>query len=232
MDLSTLSTDTASQLDVFWHDGDTLGVDGAEVSVLKQTNQISLAGLLKGHDGRALESQIGLEILSDLTDQTLEGELADQKLGGLLVSPDLTESHGTRSVPVRLLHTPGGRGGLASSLGSKLLPGSLTSSGFTCGLLGTSHGNSSVLVMLSARCSTSYIHCAAEKMRRWSRVCGRSPNRRRESLLHSPANSDTIVICLKFFSKNFPPVITYTNISLHTILTLGKTEKYSVEYLR
>ena len=139
MDLSTLSTDTASQLDVFWHDGDTLGVDGAEVSVLKQTNQISLAGLLKGHDGRALESQIGLEILSDLTDQTLEGELADQKLGGLLVSPDLTESHGTRSVPVRLLHTPGGGSGFASSLGSQLLPWGFSSGRFTGGLLSTSH---------------------------------------------------------------------------------------------
>ena len=141
MDLSTLSTDTASQLDVFGHDGDTLGVDGAEVSVLEETNQISLAGLLKSHDGRALESQISLEILSDLTDQTLEGKLADQKLGGLLVSPDLTESHGTRSVPVWLLHTPSGRSGLPSSFGSQLLPGSFTSSGFTCGLLGTSHGD-------------------------------------------------------------------------------------------
>ena len=201
MELSTLSTDTASQLDVLGHDGNTLGVDGAEVSVLEQTDQVSLASLLKGHDGRALESQIGLEILGDLTDQTLEGKLADQKLGRLLVSPDLTESHGTRSVPVRLLHTPGGRGGLASSLGSKLLPGSLTSSGFTCGLLGTSHSNSSVLVMPPVGCSTSYIHCAEEIMRSWRRVCGRSPNRRRESLLHSPANSETIVICLKFVSK-------------------------------
>ena len=163
MDLSTLSTDTASQLDVFWHDGDTLGVDGAEVSVLKQTNQISLAGLLKGHDGRALESQIGLEILSDLTDQTLEGKLADQKLGGLLVSPDLTESHGTRSVPVWLLHTPSGRSGLPSSFGSQLLPGSFTSGGFTCGLLGTSHSNSLSLVILLAPNTARYIHCAAGK---------------------------------------------------------------------
>ena len=163
MGLSTLSTDTASQLDVFGHDGDTLGVDGAEVSVLEETNQISLAGLLKSHDGRALESQISLEILSDLTDQTLEGKLADQKLSRLLVSPDLTESHGTRPVPVRFLHTPGGRSGLASSFRSQLLPGSFTSGGFTCGLLGTSHSDSSVLVMRLASDTTIYIHCAAGK---------------------------------------------------------------------
>ena len=44
--LSTLSTDTAGQLDVLGHDGHTLGVDGAQVGVLKQTNKVGLAGLL------------------------------------------------------------------------------------------------------------------------------------------------------------------------------------------
>ena len=143
MDLSTLSTDTASQLDVFGHDGDTLGVDGAEVSVLKQTNQISLAGLLECHDGRALESQIGLEILSDLTDQTLEGKLADQKLSGLLVSPDLTESDSSGPVSVGLLDSSSGGGRFPGSLGGQLLPGSLSSGGLTGGLLGTGHCDSS-----------------------------------------------------------------------------------------
>ncbi len=36
--LSALSTDAAGQLDVFGHDGDSLGVDGAQVGVLKQTD--------------------------------------------------------------------------------------------------------------------------------------------------------------------------------------------------
>ena len=44
--LSTLSADTAGQLNVLGHDGDTLGVDGAQVGVLEQTNQVRLAGLL------------------------------------------------------------------------------------------------------------------------------------------------------------------------------------------
>ena len=34
--------------DVLWHDGDTLGVDGAEVGVLEETDEVSLAGLA-GH---------------------------------------------------------------------------------------------------------------------------------------------------------------------------------------
>ena len=37
-DLSTLSTDAACQLDVFGHDGDTLCMDGTQVSVFKQAH--------------------------------------------------------------------------------------------------------------------------------------------------------------------------------------------------
>ena len=38
-----------------------------------------------------------------------------------------------------LLNSSGSGGGLAGSLGGELLTRSLSSSGFTCGLLGTSH---------------------------------------------------------------------------------------------
>ena len=31
---------------VLWHDGYSLGMDGTQIGVLKETNQISLAGLL------------------------------------------------------------------------------------------------------------------------------------------------------------------------------------------
>ena len=138
-DLSTLTTDTAGKLDVLWHDGDTLGVDGAQVGVLEKTNEVSLASLLEGHDSGALEAEVSLEVLGDLTDKTLEGELADEELSGFLVSSDLTESNSSWPVPVGLLDTSGGRGGFAGSLGGQLLPGSLSSSGLTGGLLGTSH---------------------------------------------------------------------------------------------
>ena len=76
--LGAFTTDSAGKLDVFGHDGDSLGVDGAQVGVLKQTNKIGLAGFLKGHYGRALETEISLEVLSDLANQALEGQLADQ----------------------------------------------------------------------------------------------------------------------------------------------------------
>ena len=149
--LSALATDAAGQLDVLGHDGDTLGVDGAQVGVLEETDQVGFAGLLKSHDGGALEAELGLEVLSDLTDQALEGQLADEKLGALLVATDLTESDGTGPVTVRLLHSAGGWGGLASCLGGQLLTGSLSSGRFASGLLGTGHFDVGDCVYVSVR---------------------------------------------------------------------------------
>ena len=137
--LSSLSTDTAGQLDVLGHDGDTLGVDGAQVGIFKETNQVSLRSLLESHDGRGLESQVSLEVLGDLTDQTLEGQLADEQLGGLLVTTDLTESDCSGPVTMGLLDSSGGWGALTGSLGSQLFPGGLASGGLTSGLFCSGH---------------------------------------------------------------------------------------------
>ena len=137
--LSTLSTDAAGKLDVLGHDGDTLGMDGAQVGVLKETNQVSLRGLLESHDSRGLEAEVSLEVLGNLTDKALEGQLADEKLSGLLVTTDLTESNSTRAITMGLLDTSGSGGRLAGSLGGKLLPGGLATSGLASGLLGTGH---------------------------------------------------------------------------------------------
>ena len=39
-DLSSFSTDSSGQLDVLWHDGDPLGVDGAQVGIFEETDQV------------------------------------------------------------------------------------------------------------------------------------------------------------------------------------------------
>jgi hypothetical protein len=137
--LVALATKAAGQLDVLGLDGDTLGVDGAEVGVLEKGDEVRLDGLLEGADGGGLEAKVALEVLGDLTDQTLEGELADEKLSALLVATDLTESDGTGLVAVRLLDTTGRRGALAGSLGSELLARGLATSGLAGGLLSASH---------------------------------------------------------------------------------------------
>ena len=114
-------------------------MDGAQVGVLKESDKVGLRSLLKGEHGRSLESKVTLEVLGDLADETLEGELADEELSTLLVPADLTKGDGTGSVSVGLLHTSGGGGGLAGSLGGELLSGGFASSGLTSGLLGTGH---------------------------------------------------------------------------------------------
>ena len=137
--LGALSADTASQLDVLGHDGHPLGVDGTQVGVLKQTHQVSLAGLLQGHNGGALEAQVGLEVLGNLPDQALEGQLADEQLGRLLVAADLTQSHCAGPVTVGLLHSASGWRALAGGLGGELLPRGFATGGLASGLLGSGH---------------------------------------------------------------------------------------------
>ena len=137
--LSTFSTDASCQLDVLWHDGDTLGVDGAQVGVFEESDQISFAGLLKSHDGGTLESEVGLEVLCDFTDESLEGQLADEQFGALLVTSDFSESDCAWPVTMWLLHSSGSWGALASCLGGQLFSWGLASGRFASSLLGTSH---------------------------------------------------------------------------------------------
>ena len=58
IELGTLSSDPSGQLDVLGHDGDPLGVDGAQVGVLEESDEVSLAGLLESHDSAGLEPQV------------------------------------------------------------------------------------------------------------------------------------------------------------------------------
>ena len=48
------------------------GVDSTQVDVFKKSVQVSLADFLPGHDRRALETEIGLEVLNSFTKQALE----------------------------------------------------------------------------------------------------------------------------------------------------------------
>ncbi|CAH1397177.1 unnamed protein product [Nezara viridula] len=72
--LGSFSAETASQLDILRHNSHPLGLEGAQVGILEETYEIGFAGLLEGQDGRALEPQVGLEVLGDLPHQPLERE--------------------------------------------------------------------------------------------------------------------------------------------------------------
>ena len=115
-------------------------MDGADVGVIEQSYQISLGCLLESHDSRSLEPKVSLVVLCDLPNQPLEGKLADEKFGRLLVSPDVPKSDGPGPEAVRLLDTAGGRCNLPRSFGSEKLPGRLPSSRLASNLLSSCHG--------------------------------------------------------------------------------------------
>ena len=135
---------------------DTLGMDGSKVGILEQGDKVCLRGLLKSHNSRRLETKIGLVVyhpttishprppkrsrnerptLSDFTDEPLEGQLANEKLGALLVATDFTEGDGSRAEAVRLLHAACRRRRLAGLLGGELLARGFATSRFAGGLL-------------------------------------------------------------------------------------------------
>ena len=109
-DLGALTADAAGELHVLGHDGHALGVDGAQVGVLEEADEVGLRSLLEGQDGGALEAEVVLEVLGDLADEALERELADEQVRRLLVLADLAQGDGARAVAVRLLDPARGRG--------------------------------------------------------------------------------------------------------------------------
>jgi len=73
-------------------------MNSTQIRIFKQTDKICLDSLLKGSNSTALESQIGLEILCNFPDESLEGKLANEKFGGFLVTTDFSKGDSTGSV--------------------------------------------------------------------------------------------------------------------------------------
>ena len=53
--LGAFAADATRQLNVFGHDGYSLGVHGTEVGIFKQRDEVGLAGFLERENGGALE---------------------------------------------------------------------------------------------------------------------------------------------------------------------------------
>ena len=105
IDLRSLASNSARQLDVLWHDRDSLGVNRAQVRVLKERNQVGFGRFLESQNRRSLEAEVVLEVLSDFSDEALKRELSDEQVGRLLVAANLSKSDSAWSVAVRLLHS-------------------------------------------------------------------------------------------------------------------------------
>jgi histone H3 len=114
----SFTSNSSGKLEILGHDGHSLGMDSAEVSVFEESDEVGFGGFLKGHHSGALESQVSLEFLGDFSDQSLEGELSQQEISGFLIFSDFSEGNGSGSESVGLLDATGGRGLFAGSLGS------------------------------------------------------------------------------------------------------------------
>ena len=104
--LRTFTSDSSRQLDILRHDGDSLGVDRAQVGVFEQANQVRFGRFLQGQDRGGLESQVSLEILGDFSDQSLERQLSDEQIPWTFGTCGFSQRDGTRAVSVRLLTPP------------------------------------------------------------------------------------------------------------------------------
>ena len=120
-------------------------MDGAEVGVLEESNHVGIGGLLESEDGGGLESQVGLEVRGDFSNESLERKLSNEELGGFLILSDHSEGDGSWSESVGLLDTrdwDSGLGGLDDHLSWGLGAGSLSS-----GLLGSCHFKSFIYLL-------------------------------------------------------------------------------------
>ena len=125
--LRAFSADATGELYVLRHDGYSLGVDRTEICVLEKTNQVGFACFLQGHHSGALEAELSLEILGDLTDETLEGQLADEKFGALLVAADFSEGNCAGPVAMRFLYPSSSRSTFPGCLCRQLFSGGFSS---------------------------------------------------------------------------------------------------------
>ena len=58
----TFTTETTSELEILGLNGDALGVDGSQVGIFEEGDEVGLCGFLESHDGRRLEAKIRLVV--------------------------------------------------------------------------------------------------------------------------------------------------------------------------
>ena len=118
--LRALATNAARKLHILRQNGDALGVDGAKIGILEKTNEVSLSSLLKSANSCALEANVSLEVLGDFTNETREGELADEKLSGFLKAANFAQSNNAGAKAMGLLNASSTWKALASLRGQLL----------------------------------------------------------------------------------------------------------------
>ena len=91
-----VTADAPSQVHVLFLHCDALGMDGTQVGVLEQPDDVRFAGFLEGLERLRLESQLVVHVDSDIPDQSLEWGPGKEHINGLLVALDLPQSDRSR----------------------------------------------------------------------------------------------------------------------------------------
>ena len=113
---------------------------GDEVYILEETCEVSFSGCLELDNSVTLESEIIIELRSDFTDESYEGELSNEKFGALLETLDLSGSDNAWSKSVGPFDTTSYyRCSFLGLLLSNVLSWSLATSVLSSCLLCTSH---------------------------------------------------------------------------------------------
>ena len=153
--LGLFSTNSACEANVSRHHGDAPGMDGTDVGVFKEADDIGLGSLLQGKNSGALEANAtvgdGVELLCNFAHEALKRQLADQELARLLVLTDFLQSlavgaNASLAWSLRL----GQLGGTLSwephvGFLASLAPNRLRATG--CGLFGAGHGDKEKALM-------------------------------------------------------------------------------------
>ena len=113
-----VAPDAPGQVHVFFLDGYAPGVDGAEVRVLEQPDNVRLGGFLKCVKRLRLETQLVIHVCRNASDKSLEAGPGQKHIYTLLVALDLSQGDRARLVSHLALFfdTTVGRGSLLDSL--------------------------------------------------------------------------------------------------------------------
>ena len=86
-----------------------------------------------------MESEVGLEVVGDFSDESLERKLSDEEFSGFLESSDFSECDSAWSESVCSLDSSGGWGLTLGLLVSDVLSWLLSSGVLSSGMLGSCH---------------------------------------------------------------------------------------------
>ena len=85
----SFAADAPGQLHVLGHYGDPLRMEGAQVGVLEELNEMHLGSLLKREQRRRLKSHVLFHFLRNLANESLERRFSNEQVGRSLVPADL-----------------------------------------------------------------------------------------------------------------------------------------------